>query len=157
MHLTLGFILKCLRVREVPQSLKDFGQISLDQSKSISQTIWFQNPFNCLLDHMSTSGNDGYSLPSCRRGKFCIRLKTLCKLRRRRVSFLKLQWSEQVKNFNGRLRSKIKIILQISKQFYLEHAELFWLVLWWREPTGNKFSKRHTNLPSQGTQSRCSL
>lgn len=109
----------------MPHSLKDFRQISLDQSKSISQTIWFQNPFNCLLDHMSTSGNDGYSLPSCRRGKFCIRLKTLCKLQRRRVSFLKLQWSRQVKHFNGRLRSKIKIILQISKQFYLETCRNF--------------------------------
>lgn len=109
----------------MPWSLKDFRQISLDQSKSISQTIWFQNPFNCLLDHMSTSGNDGYSLPSCRRGKFCIRLKTLCKLQGRRVSFLKLQWSRQVKHFNGRFRSKIKIILQISKQLYLETCRTF--------------------------------
>lgn len=144
MHLTLGFILKCLWVREVPQSLKDFGQISLDQSKSISQTIWFQNPFNCLLDHMSTSGNDGYSLPSCRRGKFCIRLKTLCKLRRRRVSFLKLQWSRQVKNFNGRLRSKIKIILQISKQFYLETCRTFLVGFMVKRTNGKQILKaRH--------------
>lgn len=136
------------------RALKDFRQISLNQSKFIRQTIWFQNTFNCLLDHMSTSGNDGYSLPSCRRGKFCIRLKTLCKLQGRRVSFLKLPWSRQGEHLNGKLRSKIKMVLQISKQFHLE-TPTFWLFLQWGQPMGNKFSKLETNLSSLRRQSRC--